>query len=101
MLPSTCSWSGWPPGAVAKLAGRGIKGIDGGALVASDGGVVVVGSGDPVFYEARLEGKGAEPTRLSRVGTEDSKDNAIVVLAGPHLWMWQAGAMSVLDVRDF
>ncbi|CAN5213696.1 hypothetical protein BH09MYX1_BH09MYX1_49950 [soil metagenome] len=77
---------------------RGIRGIDGGALVASDGGVVVVGSGDPVFYEAPNTG---DPTRLSRVGGEDPKTSAILVLAGPHLWMWQAGAMSVLDVRDF
>lgn len=77
---------------------RGIKGIDGGALVASDGGVIVVGSGDPVFYEAPQT---SEPTRLSRVGGEDPRASAIVVLTGPHLWMWQAGAMSVLDVRDF
>ncbi len=77
---------------------RGIKGIDGGAILASDGGVVVVGSGDPVFYEAP---RSAEPARLARVGRDDPKTSAIVVLAGPHLWSWQAGAMTVLDVRDF
>lgn len=78
---------------------RGIQGIDGGALLASDGGVVVVGSGDPVYYEAP---RVTEPVRLCRVGSEDpARPSAILVLAGPHLWMWQAGAMSVLDVRDF
>lgn len=77
---------------------RGIKGIDGGAILASDGGVVVVGSGDPVFYEAP---RCAEPARLARVGRDDPKASAIVALVGPHLWTWQAGAMSVLDVRDF
>ncbi len=41
-----------------------VRGVDGGALLASDGGVVVVGSGDPVFYAA----SGHERAYISRVG---------------------------------
>ena len=77
---------------------RHIRGVDGGALLASDGGVLVTGSGDPVFYEAPDT---REPARLARVGAEGSRDGGIVVCCGPHLWLWQSGAMSVLDVRDF
>ncbi len=77
-----------------------IRGVDGGALLASDGGVVVVGSGDPVFYAAPGTG---EPARLARLGgpAAGGKDLGIAVLCGPHAWVWQNGAMSVLDMRSW
>ncbi len=76
-----------------------VRGVDGGALLASDGGVVVVGSGDPVFYSAPSGGP-ADRAYLSRVGGSGaSKDSAIVVTCGPNVWTWENGAMSVLDLR--
>ena len=81
-----------------------VRGVDGGAVLASEGGVVVVGSGDPVFYAA----PGAtEPVHLSRVGGPGSgggsgllgNDSAIVVMCGPNVWLWENGAMTVLDLR--
>ena len=81
-----------------------VRGVDGGALLASDGGVVVVGSGDPVFYAA----PGAtDAVHLARVGgpasggrpSELGTDAAIVVMCGPNVWLWENGAMTVLDLR--
>lgn len=73
-----------------------VRGFDGGAILASDGGVIVVGSGDPVFYAA----PGAtDRAHLSRVGGALGTDVAITVCCGPHVWLWENGAMSVLDMR--
>lgn len=74
-----------------------VRGVDGGALLGSDGGVVVVGSGDPVFYAA----PGAtDAVHLSRVGGSGlGNEAAIVVMCGPNVWLWENGAMTVLDVR--
>jgi hypothetical protein len=73
-----------------------VRGYDGGALLASDGGTIVVGSGDPVFYSAGLRG----PARLARVGQGDAS-TGIVALCGPHAWLWRNGNLEVLDVRDW
>ena len=73
-----------------------VRGVDGGALLASDGGVVVVGSGDPVFYSASC----GDRAYLSRVGGSGvGKDSAVVVSCGPNVWIWENGAMSVIDLR--
>ena len=74
-----------------------IRGVDGGALLASDGGVVVVGTGDPVYYAAPSS---TDRTYLSRVGSENVfSDSAIAVMCGPNVWLWENGALSVLDLR--
>jgi hypothetical protein len=74
-----------------------VRGVDGGALLASDGGVLVVGSGDPVFYAATGS---TDRTYLSRVGGAGvANDSAVVVTCGPNVWLWENGAMTVLDLR--
>ena len=84
-----------------------VRGIDGGALVATDGGVVSVGAGDPVFHAA----PGClEPARLSRVGqlpvarARDDGDGAragIVAMCGPNAWLWRKDAFYVIDLREW
>ena len=74
-----------------------IRGFDGGAMVASEGGVIVVGSGDPVFHSA---GQTREETRISRVGTNPT-NAAIVAMCGSHVWMFQNGELTVLDLKDW
>ncbi len=71
---------------------RGPSGL--GAVLASDGGVIVVGAGDPVFYAAPGT---TDRAYLSRVGGR--MDAAITICCGPHAWLWENGAMSVLDMR--
>ncbi len=74
-----------------------IRGVDGGALMASDGGVVVVGSGDPVFYAAHGS---LDRTYSSRIGgTGLGNESAIAVMCGPNVWLWENGALTVLDLR--
>lgn len=90
----------------------GIKGHDGGLLVASDGGVIAIGSGarEPIFHAA----KGTrEPARLSRVGGHDlvgakgrgddgdERSRGVVATCGPHAWVWRGGGFSVLDLREW
>jgi hypothetical protein len=72
-----------------------VRGYDGGALLASDGGIVAVGTGEPIFYSAGAAG----PSRLARVGTD--RDAGIVALSGPNAWLWKNGAFEVLDVREW
>jgi hypothetical protein len=73
-----------------------IRGIDGGAVLATDGGVVVVGSGDPVFYAAPT----SDRTHLSRVpSSQTTEEPAVVVMCGPNVWLWENGALTVLDLR--
>jgi hypothetical protein len=71
-----------------------VRGVDGGAILASDGGVVIVGSGDPVFYAAPGS---MDRTYLARVGI--GNDSAIAVMCGPNVWLWENGALTVLDLR--
>jgi hypothetical protein len=72
-----------------------VRGYDGGALVASDGGTIAVGTGEPIFYSAGMRG----PSRLARVGSD--RDAGIVALCGPNAWLWKNGAFEVLDVREW
>jgi hypothetical protein len=72
-----------------------VRGYDGGALLASDGGIVAVGTSEPLFYSAGIRG----PSRLARVGTD--RDAGIVALSGPNAWLWKNGAFEVLDVREW
>jgi hypothetical protein len=72
-----------------------VRGYDGGALFASDGGLVAVGTSDPIFYSAGIRG----PARLARVGTD--RDAGIVALCGPNAWLWKNGTLEVLDVREW
>lgn len=98
----------------------GVRGFDGGALLASEGGVIAAGPGDPVFHTVR----GArEPVRLSRVGREAATPPplrrktdpanfsetgetavgpggaALVATFGPHVWLWTGASFRVLDMR--
>jgi hypothetical protein len=96
----------------APRATYAVRGFDGGALLASDGGIIAVGSGDPVFHAATGT---VEPARLARIGgaapTRSAPDlrPAIVALCGPNAWIWRYGpdatderdAFWVIDVRDW
>jgi hypothetical protein len=79
--------------------GYAIRGFDGGSMVASDGGAIVIGAGDPVFHAAtgcRDEG------RLARVGSgRVDGDVGIVAMVGPHLWIYKGGSFQVVDVADW
>ena len=98
-----------------RRATHAVRGYDGGAIVASDGGVIVVGQSEPVFFSAGITNEAA---RLSRVGggppvnvrrsrpnmkaTEDATSGAaIVAMCGPHAWIWRDGSFHVLDLREW
>lgn len=83
-----------------------VRSFDGGVLLASDGGVISVSGGEPVFHTVT----GAhEAVRLVRVGSEDrvslTKDEGegagLLALCGPHVWVWQNGTFQVLDMREW
>ncbi|MGH7293538.1 MAG: hypothetical protein ACRELB_01335, partial [Polyangiaceae bacterium] len=82
-----------------------VRGFDGGALLASDGGVIAVGSGDPVFHATDRSAGVHEPARLTRVGggsgvkSEPDRRPAVVALCGPNAWIWAYGGQSA-DARD-
>lgn len=92
----------------APRATYAVRGFDGGALLASDGGVIAVGSGDPVFHAALTSQGSHEPARLARVGatgtakTEGDRRPALVALCGHNAWIWSYGPTSPGggDVRD-
>ncbi len=85
--------------------------FDGGALLASDGGVIAVGAGEPIFHaapqsreQARLVRVGGASGMSLRQGTQtpsDVPDSGIVALVGPHVWMWREGAFQVVDVHEW
>jgi hypothetical protein len=103
---------------------HGVRGIDGGALIASVGGVIVVGGAEPTFHGAAGS---EEPVRLCRVGRElptsvgamptstrdgsgshgreirpaPGESSAIVATFGPHVWLWTGQAFRVLDMRGW
>jgi hypothetical protein len=96
-----------------RRATHGVRAFDGGALLASDGGVIAVGAKQPVFHSA---GQTREPARLSRVGGaggmvlrarttaqpgQGAGDAGIVATIGSHLWVWRAGAFQIIDVREW
>lgn len=79
----------------------GIRGFDGGTLLGTDGGVVVIGSGEPLFYAAAVQNQTA---RLARVGGTTNASgvtspSAVACMVGPHLWTWRDGALTVIDTR--
>ena len=83
-----------------------VRSFDGGVLLASDGGVIAISGGEPVFHTVT----GAhEAVRLVRVGSEDrvafghdSREGAgLIALCGPHVWVWQDGSFDVLDMREW
>ncbi len=74
-----------------------VRGYDEGTIVASDGGVIVLGDQDPIFYSAGLRG----PARLARVGTGTDGAVGIVAMCGPNAWLWRAGSFEVLDLREW
>jgi hypothetical protein len=97
----------------ARRATHAVRGYEGGALIASEGGVIAIEERGPVFFSA---GGTNEAARLSRVGgapinmrrsrpnmkaTEDVAAAAIVAMCGPHAWIWQGGAFRVLDLREW
>ncbi len=81
-----------------------VRAFDGGLLLASDGGVISVRGGQPLFHTARAA---RDPVRLVRVGPEDrgekshldSGDTGLIALSGPHVWLWKDGSFQVLDMR--
>jgi hypothetical protein len=99
----------------APRATYAVRGFDGGALLASDDGVIAVGSGDPVFHSAA---DSHEPARLARVGggasvrSEADGRPAIVAMCGDNAWIWryapesrggtdERDAFWVIDARDW
>ncbi|MBL8613721.1 MAG: hypothetical protein JNL38_40650 [Myxococcales bacterium] len=91
----------------------GVKGHDGGLLIASDGGVISIGTGakEPIFHAARGT---REPARLVRVGgqsvvgvrdtrrdPDEAQPRGIVATCGPHAWVWRGSSFSVLDLREW
>lgn len=91
---------------------HGVRAFDGGMLLASDGGVISVTDGEPLFHAA--QGGGRHPVRLVRVGGRavtttdgEARDAAVVALTGPNAWIWRSGAgkggggFSAIDVHDW
>lgn len=96
---------------------HGVSAFDGGLLFASDGGVISLTEGEPLFHAispaggASSEEGDAAPVRLVRVGgratttaREDARDEAIVALAGPSAWVWRGrgrdGAFRAIDLHE-
>jgi hypothetical protein len=77
-------------------------------LLASNGGVVSAGNGDPVFHAVP---GGRDPVRLVRVGELDAtgapadkaaeREVGIVALTGSNAWIWRNGAFTVLDMHEW
>ncbi|MBX3230099.1 MAG: hypothetical protein KIT84_25305 [Labilithrix sp.] len=82
----------------------GLRAYDGGILLASDGGVIAVGHGEPLFHAVP---NGRDPARLVRVGgmsEADARDSAIVALSGGNAWVWRVSGrdpagFSVVDLH--
>jgi hypothetical protein len=73
---------------------HGIKGFDGGALIASDGGVIRVGSKEPLFFAAP---DATAPARVVRLGNEDHFK--LVVLCGGCVWTHEKDELVPIDLR--
>jgi hypothetical protein len=84
----------------------GVRAYDGGMLLGSDGGVIAVGQGEPLFHSVP---NGREPVRLVRVGgvsDADARDSAIVALSGGNAWIWRMqgrdpAGFSVVDLHQW
>jgi len=79
-----------------------IRGFDGGTMLASDGGVIVVGSGEPVFHMARGT---TETARIARIGSTrrapQEGDCQLVAVVGPNVWIWERGQFTAVDVTRY
>lgn len=91
----------------------GICSYDGGMLLASTGGVISVGSGEPLFHAVP---SGRDPFRLVRIGGRSVAEGhagnaAVVALSGPNAWIWRGSrdraehdreqGFDVIDVREW
>jgi hypothetical protein len=83
----------------------GVRAFDGGMLLASSGGVISVGSGEPLFHAVP---SGRDPMRLVRIGgrvapsaSGDARDSAVVAIGGPHAWIWRDGTFAVIDMQQW
>lgn len=83
----------------------GIRAYDGGILLSSNGGVLAVGPGEPLFHAIP---NGRDPVRLVRVGgrgtasSEDThRESAIVAVSGPNAWIWRNGTFNVIDMHEW
>ncbi len=73
---------------------------EGGMVLATDGGAIVVSEEAPVYYSARSTPK--KPARVARVGDAHSgQDSAIVVMCGPSVWIFADGTMRPIDLREW
>jgi hypothetical protein len=80
----------------ARRATHAVRAYDGGVLLASDGGVIAVGQGEPVFHASAVPSDGA---RLARVG--EAEEMGIVGMCGPNVWIWRRRAFHVIDLRQW
>jgi hypothetical protein len=92
VAPNRARWNRAQPAfrdeALGERPAHSVRGFDGGTLLGSDGGVVVVGSGEAVFHASESP---REAARVARVG-----GGGLVALCGPDAWLWSYGS----DVRD-
>jgi hypothetical protein len=87
---------------------HGVRAYDGGILLASDGGVVALGKGDPVFHAVHAGHPSRDPVRLVRVAPRTSAEMdaasdevGIVALSGPNVWVWRDLDFQVIDMREW
>jgi hypothetical protein len=105
VAPHRARWNRAQPAfrndALAERPAHSVRGFDGGTLLGSDGGVLVVGSGEAVFHASDSP---REAARVARVG-----GGGLVALCGPNAWLWSYGfggeapknkPDEVRDVRD-
>ncbi|HVJ90189.1 MAG TPA: hypothetical protein VM580_10330, partial [Labilithrix sp.] len=84
---------------------HGLRAFDGGMLLGSTGGVIALGSSEPLFHAVP---NGSDPVRLVRIGERsaassagDDRTAAIVALSGPNAWIWQKSGFYVIDMREW
>lgn len=103
--PTTIEWNRKADAfntSVGPRALHGIRGYDGGSLLSTNGGVVAVGPTDPIFYSAPGQTHAARIVRVGGYATRDSEalPPGLVMMVGPHLWTFRAGALNVVDTRS-
>ena len=72
-----------------------VRGFDGGALLASDGGVIVVGAKEPVFHAAPDP---TSPARLARVGKGEG--STLIAMCGGAAWRSENNELVPIDLRN-